>query len=103
MEQFYEMDPETEDLIFGSQLENGMVVLVNDFFLSRIDPNKVEDLDSLNIHDRARLLTDSQWCRVSSLFNEGDITYFIGIYSDGVKRNRSYHKTFAWIVKKESM
>lgn len=102
VDKFYEMDPETEDLIRGDELRNDMVVVIEDGML-RAD---TEHLRSRYDSERAR--ANNRWCTVSSIRRRytGDdnaIVSFIGVYEDGVKKERSFSESYCWIVKKDSM
>ena len=95
----YPLDPDTEDLIFGDQLVEGMVVLFEDSLL-RGDANHIDTESPIT---RARTLETTRWCRVSSVRRSGHIVVFIGEYADGSKLRRSYAQDYAWFVKKNSM
>lgn len=96
----YKMDPKTEDLIRGTKLIEGMVVLSEDM---REDPMRhVEGYVGSympGVYDRVRLETMSQWCRVTELSVDREITSFVGVYSDGSKRSRKYNQQWFWFVK----
>ncbi len=95
----YLNDPETEDLIFGDQLVEGMVVLIEGT-LSRANPDHYQ---TTNPYDQHRIQETARWCRVITLRRERDIITFIGEYGDGTKLKRSYNYCFTWYVKKASM
>lgn len=103
-----EMDPDTEDLIWGDRLQQGYVVLISNDNIVRQDPKDHElhllndDLEC-NPWQCPRVNETSQWCMITDLRRSHDLIHFIGVYADGVKRARTYNKSFAWIVKKESM
>jgi hypothetical protein len=94
----YLIDPETEDLIWGDELQEGMVVLLEDAFLGRGRLGK----------DKADL-ERVRWCLVTKLRFEdahggsGRLSKFIGVYGDGSKASRVYNTSFAWYVKRDSM
>lgn len=96
----YLMDPKTEDLIRGSGLENGMVVLSEGM---REDPTRHEEGYRGHYkpgpYDRASLETTSQWCRVTELRVDNEVVSFVGVYPDGTKRSRKYHQHWFWLVK----
>ena len=95
----YLNDPETEDLIFGDQLVEDMVVLIEGR-LSRANPDNYQ---TTSPHDQHRIQETARWCRVISIRREDGVITFIGEYGDGTKLKRSYHYSFAWYVKKASM
>jgi hypothetical protein len=109
IEQYYEMVPETEDVMpSGEDLEEGMRVVVE-------DPTSRKNLDELRYHiergtafSPALLATarmTNRWCEVTDVAiwdDEGYIT-FVGVYDDGVKRQRKHPIDTAWIVKKDSI
>ena len=92
----YVMDPAMEDLIRGSELEEGMVVLVEDH-LVRGDP---EDLKMVSLHKSnvRRIFETSRWCMVTKL-EQGNVMSFIGVYGDGTKIHRQYSDRYCWFVK----
>jgi len=97
----FEMDPTTDDLIWGSSLEQGMIVLV-DAITIREDPTKhVSELDhECDPYSCNRLKEKSRWCMVTDLRKHGDLVSFIALYADGTKRSRTYNQSFGWFVKK---
>lgn len=98
VKKYYEMDPETEDVLFDSSyLRNEMRVLIESPDLRGIPG---ENLDDWAL-DEIRLL--NRWCEVSFLKFDGDYVHFIAIYDDGIKRKRTYPIPCAWIVKKNSI
>ena len=94
VDRFYEMNPESEDLISGDQLQNGLVVLIEDSMV-REDPERADT----SAYSMKRLRENNQWCRVTSLRLHGDLVSFIGVYEDGVKRPRTFNQSYYWIVK----
>ena len=97
----YIMDPKIDDVIPGSLLKDGMLVLaeMNSF---RGDPRKFNDTN--NPYERPRIMETARWCKVTHLrFNDRDQSTFIGLYGDGTKFPRTYHIDHYWLVKKSSM
>lgn len=95
----YLNDPDTEDLIFGDQLVEGMIVLVEGAFV-RADPDRYQtDYPSV----QHRIQETARWCRVVNIRRDQDIVTFIAEYGDGTKSKRSYNASIAWYVKKASM
>jgi hypothetical protein len=95
---FYRMNPETDDLVMGSDLKDGMVVLIesSNFRLRHDEPMVDWEMD--------RALENNRWCTVTNLkFSnafDAPIATFIGVYEDGTKYKRSYGTGYAWYVKK---
>ena len=94
----YQNDPETEDIISGDQLVEGMVVLIEQ--VARDNPDRYQ---TINPYDQHRVQETARWCRIVSIRRERDITAFIGEYGDGTKLERFYNVSYAWYVKKASM
>lgn len=102
--QRYTMDPETEDLIYGDKLENGMVVMIEASLVRG-------SVDSTSKYEQERALTANRWCEVTELRvrprygEEGPdpLIKFIGLYADGTKRERTYSGGYCWFVKKDSL
>jgi len=122
------MDPETEDLIFGTELHEGMLVLLEDCHSFSFDgPGRLSKEESVpGEHDRLRKGLDekARWCRITKLnqdprWNTNDdgfgygfnakhreltpLTRFIGVYEDGTKATRTYDGAYGWFVKKDSI
>jgi hypothetical protein len=97
----FTMNPETEDLIRGTQLEEGMIVLIHDPTNRYEDPKKYENVEVIEPYGHARLLREGRWCKVTEIFQrrESDVLQFIGLYSDGTKHNRMYNESWCWYVK----
>jgi hypothetical protein len=89
----YRYDPETEDLIYGEELKDGMVVLCDVVWRS----NENDPWE-----DRA-LLVKNRRCTVTKKRHQGSSLYFIGLYDDGTKAVRQSGPTNGWIVKKDSL
>lgn len=97
----YINDPETEDLIYGDKLKNGMIVLIGDNIM-RGDP----DREDLNPYEESKIRERNRWALVESLRPSGpysEIVNFIAVYADGTKIPRTYNQSHAWYVKKSSM
>lgn len=94
---YQEYDLETEDLLYGDDLVDGMVVLA-------VDRTDEERLYADKTPDtRQGLIIKNRWCRVSSFRAEGNAIFFIGIYAEGRKRIRMSLSKEGWIVKKDSV
>lgn len=95
---YFEMDPETDDLLFdGTLLEVGMRVLIEaDSKRAPIHEGK-----PFNDHDRARKY--NRWVTVSEFRRYGLEIAFIGIFDDGTKKKFAEDFMYAWYVKKDSM
>lgn len=103
---YYEMDPETDDLIAnGEQLENGMRVICE-------DPDPKNDLDTMQSGDRQwwnigitreRANRWNRWMTVSEVIPGDEITEFVGVYDDGTKKKFNVASLVGWYVKKDSL
>lgn len=101
----FQMNPQTDDLIRGAELKEGMVVLIEDTSV-RADPAKhLEEDHECDIYLCPRILAGALWCRVTRLERRrGDeLVSFIGEYHDGTKRSRTYNISYCWFVKKGSI
>lgn len=90
--QNYQYDPETEDLIYGDQLREGMVVLAD--VHGRADEN-----DPWKTRE---LLVKNRWCEVTNKRSD-DCVYFLGLYDNSVKALRTSARSQSWIIKKDSI
>jgi hypothetical protein len=93
------MDPEFEDLMYGTDLKDGMIVLIEDALIKGDPENMTND------YDKARCLEANRWCTVSRFQSiprglDSPLIKFIGVYADGTKIPRTYDSSYCWIVKK---
>lgn len=105
----FEMTPGMHDLIFGDQIKEGQIVLISDRTF-RVDPvRKIrsENKDDIPFGERAPIWTTHDemllneatlWCRVTNLRQDYDLVIFVGLYADGTKAVRKYHKTYGWYI-----
>ena len=99
----YVMNPETDDLIRGDKLREGMIVLLEGCRM-RQDPKNFETTDSA--YNRQKALETSRWCTVTDIqtrSGDGRVMSFIGLYADGTKFERTYNEFFCWFVKLDSI
>lgn len=100
--QFYEMDPETEDLLFdGTLLQPGMVVLIEAPELRM--PLEFADAAPLAPEQMDVAKLNNRWTKiVIAEIHSGDVS-FIGEFADGTRRKRSTPVRYAWLVKRNSL
>lgn len=98
VDKYYEMDPNTEDLLFdGTFLRNDMIVLPG-------DPNLRMDTTEQVTPDRAELIrTRNRWSMVSNLIVSGSSAVFVATYDDGTKRKIVCDVRWPWLVKLNSI
>lgn len=101
---YYKMNPETDDLVFGERLLDGMVILAESF-IDRVD---LADQAAIEHGDSPRstmqMLKHNRWCRVTDLeYLGGGNLKFIGVYEDFTKFSHVISTEKAWIVRKDSM
>lgn len=99
VDQHYVAQSEFEDILFGEDLRDGMIVLIEDSLMRA-------DLGHLSSHyDRARAEECNRWCEVSRLRfvanPQSPMVRFVGQYPDGTMRVRTYGASHAWIVKRQ--
>lgn len=92
---YYQMDPETDDLLYADELEDGMMVLIG-------EPEGRADETNPEFFGMS-LLNFNRWCKVSKLRLNHDIVTFIGVYPDGSKTRRVSDATMTWLVKKATI
>jgi hypothetical protein len=110
---FYQMNPETDQLVTsGYGLLGGMVVLLES---ESVRENTKWMDTSEHVMDRA--LEANRWCTVSEIsfhdtyvypegghrYKIGQVVQFVATYEDGTQRVRKYGVTYAWLVKKNSI
>lgn len=106
----YVMDPVLDEMLFdGTELKVGMIVLIGDsharqdpYYLSEPGTDQAKDylIDALS--------TVNRWCEVTQVrANDapgfGQVVSFMGLYSDGTLRKRTYAIEYPWIVRKDSI
>lgn len=99
---YYDMDPETEDLLDnGTLVVDGMKVLVEDHSF------RADIHDAMLEASKAIARKNNRWCVVSNakVINEATDTFlsFVGIYDDGTKRKWYVSTREAWFVKKDTI
>lgn len=92
----YRFNPMTEDLLYGDELMDGMVVLAG--------PASERYNEQMPEMYNAGLPVSNRWCEVSKARQEDDRKiYFVGLYADGQKVVRNTDLTAGWYVKKDSI
>lgn len=98
VDQFYEMDPQFEDLLpDGTYLRDGMIILTDTASLRR------HIYDNMCPHDLYHARITNRWATVSNVQLCDDRVMFVAIYADGVKKKRIYSVEHGWIVKIDSL
>ena len=99
----YVMDPKTEDLVYGDELRDGDVVLIESGLVRFSIPKNWAEVSE---HERVKTLENSRWCVITKLrrtpvavMSSALIINFIGVYDDGTKMSRSFSEWHAWFRK----
>jgi len=92
---------DTEEILYGFELKNGMIVVIE-------SPDLREDTESISWLRRSvelyrQSLERNRWCKVTKFLDDGNAIRFVGEYIDGTKFARFYDSTSTWVVKKESI
>lgn len=97
--QFYEMDPEFEDILYdGTELKNGMVVLIESYH-GRAEQCSADSSPTLIAENKIL----NRWATVERVhFQHGNV-HFVAVYGDGTKVKRNYLDALSWLVKKDSL
>lgn len=96
VDKFYRLDLESDDFVFGTELQDGMIVLADVPYRHERDSFNVQHIEDYVLDVRNR------WCEVTkrmTLDNDGNIA-FIAVYIDGQKVARRSTKDQGWLVKK---
>ena len=99
---YYMMNPETEDLVYGDELRDGDIVLIETGLVRFSIPKNWAEVRE---YERVKTLENSRWCMITKLRRTpgyGDsnwILNFIGVYEDGTKMSRSFSESYAWFRK----
>lgn len=95
VDKFYRLDPESDDFVFGTELQDGMIVLADVPFRHERDSLNAQHIEDYVLDVRNR------WCEVTkrmTLDNDGSVA-FVGLYIDGQKVARRSAKDQGWLVK----
>ena len=98
----YVMNPETEDLVYGDELRDGDIVLIESGIVRYSIPKNWAEV---NEYERVKILENARWCMITKLrrtpgYGDSNSTLnFIGVYGDGTKMSRSFSVTYAWFRK----
>lgn len=95
----YLNDPKTESIIFGDELVEGMVVVLEDI-LFRANPDAS---DSTDPYEQRKIHDTALWCKVTRLRRRYESITFVGEYADGSEVVRKYDTSHSWYVKKASL
>lgn len=105
VDQYLPMDPETENVIFGEELEVGMEVLVeSDLRTDHLDRGGYQTAENAFLRDE-----NNRWCCIERFKrrkvsdNVEGIRWFIGVYADGTKAVRMTLPYIGWVVKKDTI
>lgn len=91
----YTRKPKFEKLIPGTELEDGMVVLLAPAMLKW----PIEHRQERDFRDFEEVLKTNRWCTVSELEITLGVVSFIGVYEDGRKCHRSMPTDIFWLSK----
>jgi len=92
----YIMRPGFEDVVRGSKLKNGMVVLYEDPVFRR-DPEERHEASAMTLN---HILMTSRWCEVTDFVQmRPDLISFVGLYADGTKISRTCNRSLYFYVK----
>ena len=102
----FPMDPEKHELIYGSELENGMIVLIEDSLVKKDAKNRPADGSTdtpvWTDYDESSFQQNNRWCVVTDIRRRNDIVQFIALYSDGTKASRRFNESYCWFVMAEA-
>lgn len=98
VDKFYTMNPETETLLFGKDLKEGMLVLVENNKLRVYTDREIKGDENLNF-----ALKYNRWCTIDTILFVSNTIYFIGIYQDESKMSHVSDSTTCWYVKSNSI
>lgn len=100
VQQYYQMDPETEMVMFGRELTNGMEVLIEsascraDLATRPYSGTAEEELFNWRMN---------RWFKVARLIVADDYINFVSINSDDTEATQRWSADSGWIVKKYSV
>lgn len=101
---YYEMDPETEDVLHnGNLLMNGMKVLIEDPSLRMRIHDRMTEEETSKARMMNRWATVTEFRQTNALKADAPMISFIALYEDGVKRRVDVLQAYAWIVRKDSI
>ena len=98
LDKYYEMDPNTDDLLFdGTLLRNDMIVVVGD------EQFRGDTTAEMTPSNAERIKMFNRWCMVSNLVVGREQIAFIATYDDGTKRKIVCDVRWPWLVKLNSI
>lgn len=96
VDRHYSMNSETEVLVpNGGDLENGMMILL----AASVNRCDLKSMDKLNAAGVAEAHVTNRWCSISQVSVSDGWVSFLARYEDGVKKQRRYPTSTAWLVK----
>lgn len=99
----YLYDPMHEDIRYGDELSEGMVVLLADDEGREAIDKMLLDSSILGRDARLKAITNNRWCRVYNIRLLDDGIVFLGLYSDGRKIARASTNLMTWVVRLDSV
>jgi len=117
--QYYRMNPETEVLLYGWELMDGMEVLIEPaiyradlsdvrvtFVGKRPDGAEARNFE-LTEHVKSEALRMNRWAKVTKFAVDSEydkqIAHFVAEYEDGTQKVQSWDLYIGWLVKKDSI
>lgn len=92
----FRMNPDFDDVIRGSELQENMVILIED----RNSRPRTSEEGSISAQaNMARILDMNRWCIVTRLVKNDSQVSFVGVYCDGNKAFHICEPNTAWYVK----
>lgn len=85
----YRFNPKTEELIYGDELADGMMVLTDSLWQGAVDDIAAKTVIETN-----------RWCMVTKIRMEDSAIFFVGVYNDGHMAIRQSSVTDGWYVKR---
>lgn len=99
VDRYYSMNPLTEMLVGGGDLEEGMTVLL----AAAVNRWNVSDMTLADKKMIPYALTANRWCKVKDPVVKDGMISFTGLYRDGEERIRRLNICHHWLVKRSSL
>lgn len=96
----YVHNPNLEDVIYGTDLVEGMVVLVD---MNHRGQTSTTLYLGGSTSTKEMLDVANRWCEVSRIRRKDGEVIFIGLYADKMKAVRAYDENIGWLVKLTSI
>lgn len=88
----YRMNPAEDQVIEGSEITEGMLVLAESWVMRSPCAYGGDDASRQDL-----------FRKVTKLRHKGELIVFLGEWEDGYQETHAYHRDYTWLVKRDRM